>query len=51
MCAELFFVQVVSRIEGQAYAHSMRVLLAVTVDAAINSGNSGGPVFNSGAKF
>ncbi len=35
---------VVSRIEVQPYAHSMRFLLAVTVDAAINSGNSGGPV-------
>lgn len=37
---------VVSRIEGQRYSHSFRELLAVTVDAAINSGNSGGPVFN-----
>ncbi|MFT4540637.1 MAG: S1-C subfamily serine protease [Planctomycetota bacterium] len=35
---------VVSRIEVQRYAHSQRHLLAVTVDAAINSGNSGGPV-------
>lgn len=35
---------VVSRIEMQRYAHSGRHLLAVTVDAAINSGNSGGPV-------
>eukprot|EP01063_Lacrimia_lanifica_P014595 TRINITY_DN21157_c0_g1_i1.p1 TRINITY_DN21157_c0_g1~~TRINITY_DN21157_c0_g1_i1.p1 ORF type:complete len:601 (+),score=171.10 TRINITY_DN21157_c0_g1_i1:38-1840(+) len=41
---------VVSRIEGQEYAQSSRRLLAVTVDAAINSGNSGGPVFvESGA--
>lgn len=37
---------VVSRIEGQPYSHSQRYLLAVTVDAAINEGNSGGPVFN-----
>eukprot|EP00656_Telonema_subtile_P049483 TRINITY_DN6163_c0_g1_i2.p1 TRINITY_DN6163_c0_g1~~TRINITY_DN6163_c0_g1_i2.p1 ORF type:complete len:579 (+),score=138.73 TRINITY_DN6163_c0_g1_i2:166-1902(+) len=37
---------VVSRIEGQPYSHSERFLLAVTVDAAINSGNSGGPVFS-----
>jgi hypothetical protein len=37
---------VVSRIEGQPYEHSQRQLLAVTVDAAINAGNSGGPVFN-----
>ncbi len=36
---------VVSRIELQRYAHSDRWLLAVTVDAAINNGNSGGPVF------
>ncbi len=36
---------VVSRIEVQRYSHSQRHLLAVTVDAAINAGNSGGPVF------
>ncbi|MEM9453718.1 MAG: serine protease [Myxococcota bacterium] len=36
---------VVSRIEIQRYSHSDRRLLAVTVDAAINDGNSGGPVF------
>lgn len=36
---------VVSRIEVQRYSHSQRNLLAVTVDAAINAGNSGGPVF------
>ncbi len=36
---------VVSRVEVQQYDHSQRALLAVTVDAAINSGNSGGPVF------
>lgn len=35
---------VVSRIEVQRYAHSQRHLLAITVDAAINEGNSGGPV-------
>ncbi len=39
---------VVSRIEVQRYEHSKRQLLAVTVDAAINDGNSGGPVFNKG---
>jgi S1-C subfamily serine protease len=39
---------VVSRIERQWYSHSQRDLLAVTVDAAINSGNSGGPVFKDG---
>jgi S1-C subfamily serine protease len=36
---------VVSRIEVQRYSHSQRYLLAITVDAAINAGNSGGPVF------
>ena len=39
---------VVSRIEVQRYSHSQRYLLAVTVDAAINYGNSGGPVFRKG---
>jgi S1-C subfamily serine protease len=39
---------VVSRIEVQRYSHSQRNLLAVTVDAAINAGNSGGPVFGGG---
>ena len=39
---------VVSRIELQRYSHSQRRLLAITVDAAINSGNSGGPVFKDG---
>lgn len=39
---------VVSRIEVQRYSHSQRYLLAVTVDAAINSGNSGGPVLQDG---
>ncbi|MCA9524559.1 MAG: trypsin-like peptidase domain-containing protein [Myxococcales bacterium] len=39
---------VVSRVEAQHYTHSQRKLLAVTVDAAINSGNSGGPVFRAG---
>ncbi len=36
---------VVSRVEVQQYSHSQRYLLAATVDAAINNGNSGGPVF------
>lgn len=39
---------VVSRIEVQEYSHSQRNLLAVTVDAAINEGNSGGPVYKDG---
>lgn len=41
---------VVSRIEVQRYSHSQRHLLAVTVDAAINRGNSGGPVFSLDGK-
>lgn len=36
---------VVSRIEVGGYAHSQRPLLAVQIDAAVNAGNSGGPVF------
>ncbi len=39
---------VVSRLEVQEYTHSQRHLLAITVDAAINEGNSGGPVFHEG---
>jgi S1-C subfamily serine protease len=35
---------VVSRIENRRYAHSLIELLAGQLDAAINSGNSGGPV-------
>ncbi|EDO41765.1 predicted protein [Nematostella vectensis] len=34
---------VVSRVEIQRYAHSSVQLLAIQIDAAINSGNSGGP--------
>jgi S1-C subfamily serine protease len=37
---------VVSRIEMTAYAHSSSELLGIQIDAAINSGNSGGPVFS-----
>ena len=37
---------VVSRIEMTAYAHSSCELLGVQIDAAINSGNSGGPCFD-----
>lgn len=37
---------VCSRIEMQGYAHSTSNLLAVQLDAAINGGNSGGPVLN-----
>lgn len=41
---------VVSRIEVTSYAHGSTELLAVQIDAAINSGNSGGPVFNGQGK-
>ena len=37
---------VVSRIEVTPYAQSERRLLAVQIDAAINEGNSGGPVLD-----
>ncbi|GMH32328.1 hypothetical protein BSKO_00162 [Bryopsis sp. KO-2023] len=37
---------VVSRIEMTQYSHGGCELLAAQIDAAINSGNSGGPVFN-----
>jgi S1-C subfamily serine protease len=37
---------VVSRIECTNYVHGMTELLGMQIDAAINSGNSGGPVLN-----
>lgn len=39
---------VVSRIEKQDYVHTGENLIAVQVDAAINFGNSGGPVISDG---
>jgi S1-C subfamily serine protease len=39
---------VVSRVEYQHYAHSEAYLLACQIDAAINAGNSGGPVIKNG---
>ena len=39
---------VVSRVEYQNYAHSIASLLACQIDAAINAGNSGGPVMKDG---
>ncbi|OMO64548.1 Peptidase S1 [Corchorus olitorius] len=41
---------VVSRIEILSYAHGSTELLGVQIDAAINSGNSGGPAFNDKGK-
>ncbi|MCA9619081.1 MAG: trypsin-like peptidase domain-containing protein [Myxococcales bacterium] len=40
---------IVSRIDLVSYEQSNRKLLAVQIDAAINSGNSGGPVIDDGA--
>lgn len=40
---------VVSRIEHVRYAHSSIRLMACQIDAAINSGNSGGPVIKDGS--
>uniref|UniRef100_A0ACD5ZLF3 Uncharacterized protein n=1 Tax=Avena sativa TaxID=4498 RepID=A0ACD5ZLF3_AVESA len=37
---------VVSRIEVLSYVHGSTELLGLQIDAAINSGNSGGPAFN-----
>jgi S1-C subfamily serine protease len=36
---------IVTRIEPSVYAHSMKNLLAMQVDANVNPGNSGGPAF------
>ncbi|KAF2308584.1 hypothetical protein GH714_010934 [Hevea brasiliensis] len=41
---------VVSRIEIVSYAHGSTELLGLQIDAAINSGNSGGPAFNDKGK-
>jgi len=42
---------VISRIEQQYYSYSAEKLLAIQVDAAINSGNSGGAVVNNANKL
>ncbi|CAN0924443.1 Protease Do-like 9 [Linum grandiflorum] len=41
---------VVSRIEVLSYVHGTTELLGLQIDAAINSGNSGGPAFNDKGK-
>ncbi|KAK9272004.1 hypothetical protein L1049_002373 [Liquidambar formosana] len=41
---------VVSRIEILSYVHGSTELLGLQIDAAINSGNSGGPAFNDQGK-
>ncbi|KAG6715973.1 hypothetical protein I3843_04G022800 [Carya illinoinensis] len=41
---------VVSRIEILSYVHGSTELLGLQIDAAINSGNSGGPAFNDRGK-
>ena len=38
---------VVSRVEVTSYVHGRDELIGVQIDAAINSGNSGGPAFNA----
>jgi S1-C subfamily serine protease len=40
---------IVSRVEIDTYAQSNRRLLSVQIDAALNEGNSGGPVVTDGA--
>jgi S1-C subfamily serine protease len=40
---------VISRIEHQRYVHSLKRFLSIQIDAAINAGNSGGPVISKGA--
>lgn len=39
---------IVSRLEEDMYAHGERYLLVVQIDAALNPGNSGGPVIGGG---
>ncbi|KIY95877.1 hypothetical protein MNEG_12084 [Monoraphidium neglectum] len=41
---------VVSRIEVTSYVHGAAELLGIQIDAAINSGNSGGPAFDAAGR-
>ena len=41
---------VVSRVDVTSYVHGATELLSLQIDAAINSGNSGGPVFDNEGK-
>mmetsp|Transcript_5326 Transcript_5326/g.12968 ORF Transcript_5326/g.12968 Transcript_5326/m.12968 type:complete len:684 (-) Transcript_5326:163-2214(-) len=42
---------IVSRVEMGSYSHSGEYLLMIQIDAAINSGNSGGPALNEDGKI
>lgn len=42
---------IVSRIEHRFYSHSSEYFLAAQIDAAINSGNSGGPVLDNDGRI
>ncbi len=39
---------IISRIEHQKYVHSSKSFLTIQIDAAVNNGNSGGPVITDG---
>jgi len=40
---------IVSRIEHNRYAHSREIFLSIQIDAAVNSGSSGGPAISDGS--
>lgn len=44
-------LQVSSGVQVTTYVHGSTQLLGVQIDAAINSGNSGGPVFDEGGSL
>ena len=45
-CVILLLFTLVSSVQVTDYSHGSTDLLAIQIDAAINGGNSGGPVFN-----